>query len=68
MNNYFNDVVVGLKGFGKVTGKAELNRKLLSSLPKEWHPKVTLIEEAKILKDMIIKELIGSFIAHEYTL
>lgn len=33
--NYFNNIVVGLKGLRKIIGKAKLNTKLLSSLPKE---------------------------------
>lgn len=35
MYNKFNDIVLNLKGHGKTIEKAELNRKLLLSLPKK---------------------------------
>lgn len=63
--NRFNNIIVSLKGFGKVNGNAELNHKLLLSLPKDWHPKVTSIEEAKDLATMTMEELVGS---HKRTL
>lgn len=59
MYNRFNDSVVSLKGLRKIIGKVEINRKLLSSLPKDRHPKVITIDEAKNLEEMTIKELFG---------
>ena len=64
----FNDIIVQLKGLGKVISTHELNRKFLQALPKEWRPKVTAIEEAKDLKKLTLEELIGSLITHEQTL
>lgn len=57
---WFNDIVVGFKGFGKVIEKW--------SLPKKWRPKVTAIEEIKDLATMTMKEFLGSPITHEHTL
>lgn len=51
MYNHLNDIIIGLKGLGNMIGQAELNRKLLLSLPKE-SPKVTMIEEAKDIASM----------------
>lgn len=48
MYNQFNDIIVALKGLGKIIGKSEHNQKLLFSLPKEWLPKMTEIEETKV--------------------
>lgn len=45
----FDDIVIGLKRLEKTIEKVELNYKVLLSLPKEWWPKVTAIEEAKDL-------------------
>lgn len=66
MYNQFNDIIVGLKGLGKVIGMVELNRKLLLSLPKEWCPKVMM--EAQDLATMTLEELLESLITHKYTL
>lgn len=67
MYNHFNDIIVCLKGLGKVIGKAELNRKLLVSLLKEWHPKVMTIEKTNDLPTMTMEELAGSLITHKHT-
>lgn len=67
MYNRFNDIFVGLKGIGKTIGKAELNHKLLLSLQKEWRSKVTIVEEAKDVATMIMKEILGSLITYEDT-
>ena len=55
MFNRYNDVVVQLKGLGKIISTHELNRKFLQALPKEWRPKVTAIEEAKDLKQLTLR-------------
>lgn len=67
MYNYLNDIIIGLKELDKVIRKAELNCKLLLSLPK-GHPKVKAIEEAKGLAIMTMEEIFGSLITHEHTL
>lgn len=68
MYNHLNDIIVELKGLGKVIGKAELNCKPLQSLLKEWCSKLIVIEEAKDLATMTMKKLFGSFITNEHTL
>ncbi|GAV62601.1 LOW QUALITY PROTEIN: zf-CCHC domain-containing protein/UBN2 domain-containing protein, partial [Cephalotus follicularis] len=45
----------------------ELVRKILRCLPKNWTPKVTAIEEAKVLLTLPL-ELIGSLMTHETTM
>lgn len=68
MYNLFNDIIVSLKGLVKVIGKEKLNRKLLLSLPEEWCPKVTAIEEGKDLATMTIEGHLESLITHDHTL
>lgn len=60
--------IVGLKGPDKVIGKAELNSKLLRSLPNEWRPKMMTIEEAKDLATMPMEKLLASLITREHIL
>ena len=40
-------------------------KKIIRSLPKEWRPKRTAIEEAKNLNTLSIDDLIGSLISYE---
>ena len=40
-------------------------KKIIRSLPKEWRPKRTVIEEAKNLNTLPIDDLIGSLISYE---
>lgn len=65
MYNNFNNIIIGLKGLVKVIEKVELNHKLLVSLHKEWHPRLTTIEEAKDLATMNMEQLLGPLITHE---
>lgn len=68
MFNQLNNIVVGLKDPKKIIRKVELNWKLHLSLPKEWRPKVRIIEEAKDFTSMTMEELVESLIIHEHTL
>lgn len=68
MYSGFIGIVVSLKRHAKVIGKAQLNKKLLSSLPTEWRRKVTAIEDGKNCKEITIEELLGSLITHDHTL
>ena len=43
-------------------------RKILRSLSKAWHPKVTTIQEAKVLNVLSLDALIGSLKTHEIEL
>ena len=43
-------------------------RKILNYLPRNWGPKVTVVEEAKDLTKMGLNELLGSLMTHEITL
>ncbi|MCI55112.1 aspartyl-tRNA synthetase, partial [Trifolium medium] len=42
--------------------------KILRSLPQQWRPKVTVIEEAKDLKKLILESLISNLRSHEMVL
>ena len=53
---------------GKRYTNAEMVRKILSSLSKAWHPKVTNIQEAKDLNVLSLDALIGSLKTHEIEL
>ena len=43
----------------------QIIKKVLSSLPKPWEPKVTAIEESKDLNTLQLDELLGSLITYE---
>ena len=57
---HFMDIVNSLKVLSKSISNLELVNKILRSLPKNWDPKVTAIQESKNLNHFPIKELIGS--------
>ncbi|CAN0919524.1 hypothetical protein LINGRAHAP2_LOCUS31501, partial [Linum grandiflorum] len=63
--NRFQILVNKLDGFGKIYDNEDLVRKILWSLPKEWRPKVTAIEESKKFKDVKLFDLYGSLLTHE---
>lgn len=48
MYNWFNDIIINLKGLRKIIVKAELNWKLLS-LPKNCAPSSLLMKKITIL-------------------
>ncbi|CAL1362936.1 unnamed protein product [Linum trigynum] len=65
MYSRFTVLINKLKGLGRTFLVKDLNRKILRSLPKEWLPKRTAIEEARNLATLPINELIGSLLSHE---
>ncbi|CAI0382833.1 unnamed protein product [Linum tenue] len=65
MYSRFTILINKLKGLGRTFLVKDLNRKFFQSLPKEWLPKRTAIEEARNLATLPINELIGSLLSHE---
>ncbi|MQL84774.1 hypothetical protein Taro_017295 [Colocasia esculenta] len=65
MYNDFTEIINGLTELGKKYSQGDMVRKILRSLPKQWTPKVTAIEEANDLSTMTLEKLIGSLMAHE---
>ncbi|KAH9765776.1 hypothetical protein KPL70_001961 [Citrus sinensis] len=61
----FTDIVNTLGALGKTFSNSEKVKKIIRSLPKEWRPKRTAIEEAKDLNVLPIDDLIGSLISYE---
>ena len=47
MTTKFMHIINQLKALGKRYTNAEIVKRILRSLSKAWHPKVTAIEEAK---------------------
>ncbi|MQM17309.1 hypothetical protein Taro_050277 [Colocasia esculenta] len=65
MYSRFTDITNGLTGLGKMYNNRDMVRKNLRSLPSQWTPKVTAIEEANDLTTMSLEKLIGSLMEHE---
>ena len=61
----FTDVVNGLEGLGKRVSEQDKVSKILRCLPPKWNSKTEAIEEAKNLKELPLKELIGSLMTYE---
>ena len=61
-------IVYQLKALEKRYSNAEMVRKILRSLSKAWHPKVTAIQEAKDLNMLSLDALIRSLKTHEIEL
>ncbi|XP_012844683.1 PREDICTED: uncharacterized protein LOC105964724 [Erythranthe guttata] len=68
MYGRFMEIINPLTALGKIYSQSEQVKKILRSLPREWTPKVTAIQEAKDLNNMSIAELIGSLTSHELTI
>ncbi|KAH9704714.1 hypothetical protein KPL70_011578 [Citrus sinensis] len=66
--NRFTNIVNTLGALGKTFSNSEEVKKIIRSLPKEWRPKRTPIEEAKDLNVLPIDDLIGSLISYEENL
>ena len=60
-----NEIVIAKLNLGKKIEDAKVVRKILKSLPANFHPKVTAIEESKDLDEIKIQELIGSLQRYE---
>ncbi|KAH9704464.1 Integrase catalytic domain-containing protein [Citrus sinensis] len=65
MYTRFTDIVNTLGALGKTFSNSEKVKKIIRSLPKEWRPKRTAIEEANDLNVLPIDDLIGSLISYE---
>ncbi|KAH9770099.1 Integrase catalytic domain-containing protein [Citrus sinensis] len=65
MYTRFTDIVNTLSALGKTFSNSEKVKKINRSLPKEWRPKRTAIEEAKDLNTLPLDDLIGSLISYE---
>ena len=63
-----NEVVVSKFNLGEKMEDSKIVRKILKSLPENFHAKVTAIEESKDLDDIIVQELIGSLQTYELSL
>ncbi|KAH9763589.1 hypothetical protein KPL70_001218 [Citrus sinensis] len=61
----FTDIVNTLGALGKTFSNSEKVKKIIRSLPKEWRPKRTVIEEAKDLNTLPLDDLISSLISYE---
>ena len=63
-----NKVVIGKFNLGEKTKESKVVRKILRSLPKSFHEKVTAIEEGKDLDEIKVQELISSLQTYELSL
>ena len=69
MTNRLNALVATLRKLGKPLSKEEVNNKILRILPqKDWESRVTSIEEAQDLVNLITDVLIGKLLTHELTI
>ena len=64
----FMHIINQLNTLGKRYSNVEMERKILRSLSKAWHPKVTAIQEAKDLNVLSLDTLIGSLKTYEIEL
>ncbi|KAH9745941.1 hypothetical protein KPL70_004261 [Citrus sinensis] len=65
MYTRFTDIVNTLGALGKTFSNSEKVKRIIRSLPKEWRPKRTAIEEAKDLNTLPLDDLIGFLISYE---
>ena len=66
MTNHLNALVTTLRKLGKPFTKEEVNNKILRILPKkDWKSRVTSIEEAQDLANLLTDVLIGKLLTHE---
>ena len=63
-----NEVVIGKFNLGEKTEDSIIVRKILRSLLKSFHAKVTAIEERKDLDEIKVQELIFSLQTYELSL
>ena len=60
-----NEIVIAKLNLREKIEDVKVVRKILRSLPKSFHAKVTAIEESKDLDEIKIQELIGSLQTYE---
>ena len=65
MNTQFSEIVNSLKNLGRNLTDEEMVKKILRSLPEKWETKVTVLYEAKDLRNYSYDKLIGSLLTHE---
>ena len=69
MTNHLNALVTTLRKLGKPFTKEEVNNKILRILPKKnWESRVTSIEEAQDLANLLTDVLIGKLLTHELSI
>ena len=54
------DIVNSTFNLGKIIPKPKIVRKVLRSLPKRFHAKITTIEESKDIDKIPLNELVGN--------
>ena len=68
MTTTFMHIINQLTTLGKIYANTKMVKKILRSLSKAWHPKVTAIQEVKDLNVLSMDTLIGSLKTHEIEL
>ena len=61
----FMDVVIGLECLGNRVSEEDKVSKIIRCLPPKWNTKMKAIVEAKNLRELPLKELIGSLMTYE---
>ena len=61
----FTYIINGLEGLGKRVSEQDKLSKILRCLPLKWNFKTKVVEEAKNLKELPLKELIGFLMTYE---
>ena len=58
MNGRFQKIINNIKMLGKIISEEDQIKKILKSLTVDWQPLVTIISQAKNLKELKMEELI----------
>ena len=64
----FKDIVNSTFNLGETIPKPKIVRKVLRSLPKRFHTKITTIEESKDIDKIPLTELVGNLQTYELSL
>ena len=64
----FKDIVNSAFNLGETIPKSKIVRKILRSLPKRFHAKITTIEESKDIDKIPLTELVGDLQTYELRL
>ncbi|GJZ12078.1 hypothetical protein Tco_0546837 [Tanacetum coccineum] len=64
----FNTIITSLKALDESFSSRNHVRKFLRALPFKWRPKVTAIEESKVLSKLSLDELVGNLKVYEVVL
>ncbi|XP_057993048.1 uncharacterized protein LOC131174031 [Hevea brasiliensis] len=68
MYDRFMEIIGGIKSLGKTFINEKLVKKILTSCPTEWLPKITSFKGSKDLSKVQLDELLGNLIDYEMTL